>query len=702
MIFIFKYSSKISLAILIVLYCGSSVAQTRDSLDEITLPAVIIKAFEQNRKLKDVPAAISYIGRQTFDNFNTTSLASAVNTVPGVRLEERSPGSYRFNIRGSSLRSPFGVRNVKIYYNDIPFTDPGGDSYFNQLGNYNINSIEIIKGANNSIYGAGTGGVMLIESLNEKDKGSISLEYGTGSYQLQNHNASFTTASDNAVNKYVVQYQKSKAYRNHSELEKKIASWNGSFTLGEESVIKTTFLFGDLFYETPGALTKSEFNANPAAARPGNISVPGAVEANAIIRQKMILAGASYTQPITSKLQNKTVLYGSFTELTNPNIRNYEKSAIPHFGTRTAFRFQQAFNNILLNADAGGEFQQGFRSVNIHKNISGNADSLRSHDDIQNQQSIIFLQTSLEINDWTILTGASWNTLQVRFQRFNPASLGKLKRRFNNEVAPRFSIMKKFKTVNIYTSISKGFSPPTTGELLPTGGAINFGLNAEEGTNYDIGLKGNLLKNIYLDVNVFGYSLNNTIVQRRDAAGGDYFVNAGNTKQHGAETFVSHPFLISVPGVKESFFWISYTWSNFHFKEFKQLLNDFSGNRLPSVPRNTISTGLNFKMMNGLSAGINYYYNDKIPLNDANTEYASGYHLVGAKIGFEQALKNSMQIRVTGGADNLLNQCYSPGNDINAFGGRYYNAAPLRNFYLSIMLRLATKNRAIISPCFIM
>ena len=85
------------------------------------------------------------------ERFSPTSLVSAVNTTPGVRMEERSPGSYRFNIRGSSLRSPFGVRNVKVYFNDIPITDPGGHTYLNQLGYYNFNSIEIIKGPGNHL-----------------------------------------------------------------------------------------------------------------------------------------------------------------------------------------------------------------------------------------------------------------------------------------------------------------------------------------------------------------------------------------------------------------------------------------------------------------------------------------------------------------------------------------------------------------------
>ncbi|MEO6452597.1 MAG: TonB-dependent receptor plug domain-containing protein [Ginsengibacter sp.] len=669
-----------------ILLTSKSFCQTKDTLKEISLPAIVIKAFEQNRKLKDVPAAVNYIGRQMLDNFPASSIVSAINTTPGVRIEERSPGSYRLNIRGSSLRSPFGVRNVKIYYNDIPFTDPGGDSYLNQLGNYDINSIEIIKGSNNSVYGAGTGGVMLIESINEKDQGQILGGYTIGSYHLQNYNASLTSASDKYVVRYGFQYQKSNGYREHSKIEKTTAGWNGLFKLGKKNLLKTTFLFGDLFYETPGALTKAELMASPKAARPGN---PGAVTANAYIKQKTFLSGASYEQTITSKLQNKTTLYGMFTELINPNLRNYEKSSRPHFGTRTVFKFQQSFKNAVLDINGGGEFQQGFTSVNIHKNINGSSDSLRSHDEINNRQSMMFLQTSLDFKDWILITGASWNTLKVRFQRFIPASSGKQNRVFNNQIAPRFSVMKKFKELNIYTSIAKGFSPPTTNELLPTGGAINLGLNAEEGTNYDLGLKGTFFNSLYVDINLFTFSLSNTIVQRRDAAGGDFFVNAGKTKQHGMETLISYPLLLPTADFKKSLFWLSHTWHNFHYKEFKQLTNDFSGKRLPSVPQHTVSSGVDILMNNGFSAGINYFYSDKIQLNDANSEHAESYHLVGAKLGFEKLFKNRTGLKISGGADNLLNAHYSLGNDINAFGGRYYNAAPLRNFYASVTFMFA-------------
>ncbi len=670
-------------------------AQNEDTVQNINLPEIIIKAFEQNRRLKDVPAAINFIGKQTLEDFSSSSIVSAVNTTPGVRMEERSPGSYRINIRGSSLRSPFGVRNVKIYYNDIPFTDPGGQSYLNQLGYYNFNSIEIIKGSNNSLYGAGTGGAMLLESIDENEKPAVNAGYGFGSYNLQNFYTGISTVSDKLVSKFLYQRQQCDGYREHSNLKKNVYSWNGLLTAGKDRILKTSFLFGDLFYQTPGALTKAEFEANPKAARPATAIFPGALQANAFVRQQMFLAGASYTQPITSKLQNKTTLYGMYTNFQNPNINNYDKSTEPHTGGRTVFKYRQPLHSGNLTIDAGAEFQKGFTQVSIYKNVGGYADTLHSSDNINNSQSILFLQASLYIKDWTIIAGASRNTLQVRFQRFMPAPLPEQKRIFDNQTAPRLALMKKFNQLNFYTSVAKGFSSPSTDELLPTGGTINFGLNAEEGTNYDIGLKGNFLKNLYVDIDAFFYSLKNTIVQRRDAGGGNYFVNAGSTSQHGIETYLNYPLPLPATTFKRSFFYLSYTWHDFHYKNFKQLGNDFSGKQLPSVPRNAVSSGLDVMLNNGFFANVSYFYSDKIPLNDANSEYAKSYHLLGAKIGFEKEFKKKTVIKISAGADNLLDQQYSLGDDINGFGGRYYNAAPGRNFYTSVALSIITKDKSL-------
>ncbi|MCU7547550.1 TonB-dependent receptor plug domain-containing protein [Chitinophagaceae bacterium LB-8] len=671
----------------------SANGQTADSSGKDVLQEVVIKAYEQGRRLQEVPAAVNYIGRSTLERFSPTSIVQAVNTTPGVRMEERSPGSYRFNIRGSSLRSPFGVRNVKVYYNDIPITDPGGHTYLNQLGYYNFNSIEVIKGPASSLYGAGTGGALLIESLGQSEQPSIHTEYTTGNYGLHNVYGSITTGSGENAGKASYQHQESNGYRDHSRLKRDVASWSGHYCFGDAKVLKTSFLYGNLYYETPGALTKAEYDANPKSARPGSAAFPGAEAANASIRQKTFIAGASYEQPVYQKLKNKTALYGMFTELRNPAIQNYGRNSEPHVGGRTSFIFSQPLQKGNLNIDVGSELQQGFTSVSIFKNNGGSADSLRTSDEINNRQLLVFSQVSLDYNAWTFNAGGSLNFFKIKFQRFSPATAGRQDRTFNNQFAPRLAILRKFHHLNIYTSVAKGFSPPTTSELLPTGGAVNLGLNAEEGVNYDLGIKGTIGKAVYFDVNAFIFSLENTIVQRRTAGGGDYYINAGATKQHGIETYISYPLLQSGGFMDRSLLWLSHTWHNFHYKTFKQLNNDYSGNSLPSVAPHTISTGFDFLAKKGLLGTVSYFYSDRIPLNDANTAYADAYHLLMLQLGYQRLIQQKFMMKVVAGVDNLLDQKYSLGNDINGFGGRYYNAAAGRNYFASVVLELRGKKR---------
>ena len=54
------------------------------------------------------------------------------------------------------------MRNVKIYWDGIPFTDANGNTYLQQIGLNNIGKIEIIKGSGGSMYGILAGIAMLI------------------------------------------------------------------------------------------------------------------------------------------------------------------------------------------------------------------------------------------------------------------------------------------------------------------------------------------------------------------------------------------------------------------------------------------------------------------------------------------------------------------------------------------------------------
>ena len=54
------------------------------------------------------------------------------------------------------------------------------------------------------------------------------------------------------------------------------------------------------------------------------------------------------------------------------------------------------------------------------------------------------------------------------------------------------------------------------------------------------------------------------------------------------------------------------------------------------------------------------------------------------KVHFDRNFK----IQIFAGIDNVLNEKFSLGNDINAFGNRYFNPAPERNYYAGLKFEL--------------
>src|SRR5690606_5375419 len=108
-------------------------------------------------------ASAQSVSSNLIETQQATTLLPALNMVAGVRMEERSPGSYRLAIRGSLIRSPFGIRNVKIYIDEFPLTDAGGNTYLNLIDPASISTIHVLKGPDGSLYGANSGGVIRIQ-----------------------------------------------------------------------------------------------------------------------------------------------------------------------------------------------------------------------------------------------------------------------------------------------------------------------------------------------------------------------------------------------------------------------------------------------------------------------------------------------------------------------------------------------------------
>jgi iron complex outermembrane recepter protein len=683
---------------LFIFLIGSAKSQEEKNLPDSArlLQEVTVKAFEQNKQLKEISAAVIMINKSQLDRFSNISLVPAMNSAAGVRMEERSPGSYRINIRGSTLRSPFGVRNVKVYWNDIPFTDPGGNTYLNQLSFFNTQSVEIIKGPAGSIYGAGTGGAILLNSRPQEWHQGVSLAFTAGSFNTNSLNAQVRAGADERRNTFSYTHQNSDGYRYHTNMRRDIGTWETQLKISDRQQINTSFIYGDLYYQTPGALTQKEFITDPKAFRPAAGGFPNAEQAQAAIYQKMLLAGISNHYRFSNAWQNTSTVYGSFVQFANPTFRTYEKRTEPQLGGRTVFTYNKQWKESRLQLVTGAEAQRGFFNTKNFKNKAGNPDSLQTDDDIGSWIYAIFIQASAKLpGGWDITAGASFNQFHVSDQRLSSPGLALQQRTYSNQLAPRIAISKKITThAWLYTSLAKGFSPPAIAEVLPPSRTINTALNAETGVNYETGIKSNWLKNrLYIEVNAFYFRLQDAIVQRQEINAANYYINAGHTRQKGLETQLSYQLLASGNSYfKQSRIWISYTFNDFQYNDFKQLNTDFSGKRMPSVAKHTLAAGIDLTTAFGLYTNITYYYSDPIPLNDANTDFASSYNLLGGRMGYKKIFKQ-LALDIFAGADNLFNMHYSLGNDINAAAGRYYNAAPGINYFVGVHFQFIKKEK---------
>lgn len=653
------------------------------------LEEVVVYGFGQRKPLLQVPAAVSSVGQVQFNRYNNISLGNAINAEPGIRMEERSPGSYRLSIRGSSIRSPFGVRNVKVYYNNIPFTDPGGNTYLNLLGFYTVGDMEIWKGPGSSMYGAGTGGVLLIRGREDNDE-VFRADISAGSYGMLNYQVSGAVGDSSFRNQVAYQQIKSDGYRDHTAMDRKVLTWDMKARAGR-GIIRTHFLYGDLFYQTPGGLNLSEYESNPKGARPATGIFPSSRDAHAALYYKTVLAGASYEHTLSNHWTLTGSMYGAFSKVKNPAVRNYEIRNEPHVGGRVMASYQALKGRTMLTWSFGAEAQQGYATVRVAGNVNGQPDTLQSEDEADMLQYFGFTQAKLEFpGNWTLDMGISMNKHSMDVRRLNDVPVRTQHRTYRNEIAPRIALLKRLGYANsIYATVSRGFSPPTTSEVLPSTGIISTALEAESGMNYELGWKSSFMRNRFnLQASVYYFDLNNTIAQRRDAGGADYFVNAGSTSQKGAELQSWFRILNQSRGLLRNLSaWFSYSYSDYTYSDYVKDDNDLSGKNLPGVAPHTLNAGLDLGLTKSIYGNLTWNYSDRMPLNDANSSYADSYSVFHSRIGHKTNLGRAVQADIFLAVDNVFDVTYSLGNDINAFGGRFYNAAAGRNFTGGVSLK---------------
>jgi iron complex outermembrane receptor protein len=656
------------------------------------LSPVLIKGYESGRILMETPVSIGLVTAKEMERYASATMLPSVNTIPGVRMEERSPGSYRLNIRGSLLRSPFGIRNLKVYWNDLPFSDAGGNTYLNLVDPGTIGSIEVLKGPGGSLYGANTGGIVVLHtddqplqdrSVSTKDH-RFRIQLTGGSYGNFGEQAQWKYRDDKISSSLSQSHLQSSGYRDNSRLRKNVFQWNGQARLSAKDKIEWIALYTDLYYQTPGGLTLAQMNQNPKQAR------QIAIDQKAAIYNKTVFAGLSYTHSFNAHWSNVTSLALSNTDFKNPFITNYEKRKEDNLAARTKFIYNKSIDNHDFSFVGGAEWLSGYAGIDNYGNQKGVMDTVQYKDRLTLSQWFPFVQVEWQLRKKLVVqAGLSTNINVYHYRRLTEADNSRKRIDFDEQFLPRFALLYPFsKRLSVYTSASKGFSPPNREEIRPSGGTINTEIQPEFGWSYEAGVKGNFNNNRFsFDLSAYYFQLEDAIVRRMNSAMAEYFVNAGGTDQKGIELQLAYSVVRNTNTfVRLVKLWSGLTWNDFEFKNYQLGNADYSGKSLTGVPKSVTVTGIDVVTAPGIYLYGSLNHTGALPLNDANDEFATAYDLVQLKAGWKHNFKGRVELEIFAGIDNLLDETYSLGNDINAFGRRYYNPSAPRNYYGGIVI----------------
>lgn len=665
-------------------------------IDTTSLGEVLIESMNIRDSLREIPAGVSLLRKSEIKRSDPQLLTEALNRQPGVFSQVGALNTNRISIRGIGSRAQYGTNRIKAYFDEIPITTGDGETVINNIDQNAVERIEIIKGPNSSIYGGGLGGVVhLLSQSTDHRKKYTEISSTFGSYGLRKNtvNAGYADKEQSFYASY--NHLQKDGFRDNSNYDRKSLMLQAKLTSDEKSSLSFLGNFTRLKAFIPSSLSKEDFDKNPETAA----YTWG--QAKGYESYDRLMAGLSYSHQFNSALQNTTSAFINYRDALEPRPFDILKQNTFNLGLRTKFNYTGNWDGLPVRASLGGEFlNENYDGGNFENNYDqlDSPGSLRGKQIAKVEQDRNyyngFAQFKIEpVKDLKLTAGLNVNrtdySLTDFYKRDEVDQSGDFQ--FKTVWSPRFAILYKLaQDKNLYANVSKGFSTPTVDETLTPEGRINTGLKPERGWNYEIGFKGDLLKNLYTELSVYTIQIEDLLLAER--VGQDQYigVNAGKTDHSGVEVLAKYKFEIT--GALWLTPYLSLNYNDYSFDEFVNKGEDYSGNELTGVPESKINLGLDINSKMGLSLNSNTLFVSQIPLNDGNSKYTEAYRVVDLKLGYRLQLFSSLEAKANFGVNNIFDEHYAASIVPNAVGfgnsdPRYYYPGAPRNYYGGLSLR---------------
>ncbi|MDD3355941.1 MAG: TonB-dependent receptor [Dysgonamonadaceae bacterium] len=656
-------------------------AQSNNTVSEtdtiIPLGEVIVNAYQSSSKLNRVPGSLSVLINKSISAWDANSMATTINSLPGVSMQSGTYATSRIVIRGMGSRTPYNTNRIKFYLNDIPITSSDGVSNPEDIDLQMIDRLEIVKGPASALYGSGLGGTINMYTSEKKQTGT-NAQFHYGAFNTLKANISQSFVTNNLSLQAHLSATNSDGYRENNYLKKRTALVAGDANLklfDLEYFFYTTYMNAGI----PSSIGRTLFDTNPKAAAQNWKEIAG------YKRYQKGVAGASFINRLNEHWQNKLMLFGKWNDSFERRPFNDLDDGSRGGGIRNKLSYTSSKINVIVGFEWITDDYKWLMEkddVLLNKNKEN-----RNH---LNLFSIVYYQPTSKIN---ISIAGAFNKIGYKLEdQFKEDGDKSGNRSFPSMFSPRIGInYAPHQKLALYASVGHGFSLPSPDETLLPEGNINPDIKPEEGIQYELGARLFLFnKKMEVDGTLYAIELDNLLVTKRYTE--DIFtgINAGKTRHRGIELSVRNRLFSykNFPGNLTSDF--SYTFSKNKFIDFTSEDINYDDNLLPGIPNYSTQISFHWSPIKSILIDAQFQSVGRQFLDDANTLYESSYFLSNLKISnrFDAFKDSSLTAYI--GVNNITNSHYASMVIVNAkaFGSdepRYYYPGLPRHAYIGLI-----------------
>ncbi len=647
------------------------------------LEEVTVTAFRTPYNLFNTPAPINLILPVQLEMGSAFTPVEALNQIPGVLMHSATLSTNRLTIRGIGTRTPYATNKIKAYFGEIPLTSGDGETTLEDLENSSIQRAEIIKGPSSSLYGAGLGGTLLFHPRTIKN------DFIQHQATFASFNTYKNTLSAGIHNQKLYVYVlgailNSQGYRENNATNRANVMLHSEYDFSDKVTAEALLKFTKMKAHIPSSIDLNTFINNPeqAAANWKGIEGYEAYEKGQI----------GISLKINPNPRNKISIaaFGSFRDADEPRPFNLLLESSEYAGSRGYYQKSLTGANILTTLTAGFElFRENY---NWSTWSNENPDQAISDNHEKRSYENMFVQAESNFKEKLYLS-AGLNGNLTRFN-YKDNFLGdgdkSGDRSYKPVLSPRIGINYRiFEDLSVFGNLSHGFSTPTFEETLLPEGQINPDIKPETGWNIEAGMRTVFYNRLRATVSYYRIYINNLLVARRTGEDAYVGVNAGESLHPGLEAEIRW-FALNPGSFPSLVFNGNATLANYHFRDFVENDNDYSGNLLPGTARTIWLLAGDFQPAPGYGIRAWHRFTGKMPVNDANTDFTDPYGITNLELRHNRTLY-AFHLELKAGIQNVFDIHHAAMLAVNApaFGNaqpRYYYPGNPRNYFVSVLI----------------